>query len=424
MSKMNNAYKEVVIIGGGFAGVNLAKSLADEDGIHVTLVDKNNYNFFPPLLYQVATGFLEVSNITYPFRKMFARKKNIRFRMAELIEIDAEHNTVILNNGKLIYDYLVLATGTESNYFGIDNIKRSALTMKTIDDAVNIRNFFLLQAERATLQSDPVERAKLSNIVIAGGGPTGVELAGMIAQTRKKVQEAEYPELKGEHPAIYLVDALDVVLAPMSEKSQRYTKDTLINMGVNVMLGKQVKDYIHDAVIFSDGSSIPTKSLIWTAGVMARTFAGLPESSYGRGNRLRVDAYNAVIGLRNIYAIGDTCIQTTDPDFGNGHPQLAQVAIQQGKNLAANLKAMQSDAKTKPFSYNDKGSMAIIGRYKAVAEIPRPKFFFRGFLAWSAWLFVHLFSLVSFQNKIKTIHNWFISFLTNDQSMRIIERPK
>jgi len=415
--------KKIVIIGGGFAGVNLAEKLANKEGIHVTLVDKNNYNFFPPLLYQVATGFIEVSNITYPFRKLFAGKKNISFRMGSLEKIIPEDKRIILDNGQLQYDELVIATGTESNYFGIENIRKNGIPMKTIDDAVNLRNTILLKAELATRIEDPEERAKLTTIVIAGGGPTGVELAGMLSEIKKNVLSKEYPELASQQVTIYLVDAIDVVLGPMSKKSQQYTHDTLVKMGVKVMLGKQVKDYVDDMVFFADGTNIPTKLLIWTAGVAAKTFEGLPEESYGRGKRLLVNEFNQVTGLQNIYAIGDTCLQTTDKKFDKGHPQLAQVAIQQGKNLAKNFIAMQQNKKLTPFAYHDKGTMAIIGRSKAVAEIPKPKLFFKGFIAFVAWLFVHLISLINVRNKIKTLLNWTIAFFSKDQSMRVIVRP-
>ena len=415
--------KKIVIIGGGFAGVNLAEKLANKEGIHVTLVDKNNYNFFPPLLYQVATGFIEVSNITYPFRKLFAGKKNISFRMGSLEKIIPEDKRIILDNGQLQYDELVIATGTESNYFGIENIRKNGIPMKTIDDAVNLRNTILLKAELATRIEDPEERAKLTTIVIAGGGPTGVELAGMLSEIKKNVLSKEYPELASQQVTIYLVDAIDVVLGPMSKKSQQYTHDTLVKMGVKVMLGKQVKDYVDDMVFFADGTNIPTKLLIWTAGVAAKTFEGLPEESYGRGKRLLVNEFNQVTGLQNIYAIGDTCLQTTDKKFDKGHPQLAQVAIQQGKNLAKNFIAMQQNKKLTPFDYHDKGTMAIIGRSKAVAEIPKPKLFFKGFIAFVAWLFVHLISLINVRNKIKTLLNWTIAFFSKDQSMRVIVRP-
>jgi NADH dehydrogenase len=415
--------KEVLIIGGGFAGVNLAQKLANQQGVHVTLVDKNNYNFFPPLLYQVASGFLEVANITYPFRKLFAGKKNVNFRMASLQSIDTANSKVVLSNGEARYDYLVLATGTESNYFGIENIRKHGLTMKTIDDAVNIRNVILQKIEEATRSTDQKEIEQLTTIVIAGGGPTGVELAGVLAEMKKNIFKREYPELASQNVKVYLVDALPVVLAPMSEKSQKYTKEKLEEMGVTVVLNKQVKDYADNKVVFADGTSIETKLLIWTAGVAAKTFEGLPETVYAKGKRLKVDAYNKIEGTANIYAIGDTCLQTTDKAWPDGHPQLAQVAIQQGKNLARNIKAMTNNNDLKAFEYFDKGSMAIIGRNKAVAEIPKPSLKFTGFIAWMMWLFVHLFSLINFRNKMQTFFNWMITLFTKDQSMRIIVRP-
>lgn len=423
LNKVYTMNKKIVIIGGGFAGTNLAKKLADKEGFDITLVDQNNYNFFQPLLYQVATGFLEVSNITFPFRKLFAGKKNIRFRMAKLEAINHVNKTVTLDNGILSFDYLVLATGTVSNFFGMKNIENNSLPMKTISDAVYIRDFFLSQGEKATLVSDPHERKKLRTIVIAGGGPTGVELAGMLAETKKKLLQEEYQDLQGVDSEIYLIDAMDTLLSPMSKKSQQYTRQTLEEMGVKVLLDKQVKDYSNDAVEFADGSHLLTKQLIWTAGVTARKFEGIPDHCYGKGGRLIVDEYNMVIGIPNVFAVGDTCIQSTDAAFPNGHPQLAQVAIQQGENLASNFLLTAKGKDVNPFRYKDKGSMAIIGKSKAVAEIPKPKLFFKGFMAWISWLVVHLFSLMNFRNVIKTSLNWIMAFITNDQSLRIIERP-
>ena len=415
--------KQIVVIGGGFAGINLAKKLANVDDFHITLVDRNNYNFFPPLLYQVATGFLEVSNISYPFRKLFHHEKNIRFRMGELQKIISEENKVILSTGELIYDYLVLATGTESNYFGMENIRKAALPMKTVDDAIDMRNFLLMKMEEATITKDAEERKKLGTIVIAGGGPTGVEIAGMLAEMRTNILEKDYPELTGNNVDIYLVDGAPTLLAPMSRQAQKYTFETLVKMGVKVLLNKQVKDYVDDTVFFAGGESIQTKILLWTAGVTASVFDGLPKENYGRGRRLLVNEYNKVQGTQNIYAIGDTCLQTTDINFPQGHPQLAQPAIQQGKNLARNFKAMLKGKSLTPFSYSDKGSMAIIGRSKAAADIPKPELHIKGFIAWMMWLFVHLFSLINYRNRIKTMYNWTVAYFTKDQSLRMIIRP-
>ena len=415
---------EIVIIGGGFAGINLARRLANENGIHVTLVDKNNYNFFPPLLYQVATGFLEVSNIGYPFRKFLQGRKKVNFRLGELQMIMPEENKVLLSTGELMYDYLVLATGTESNYFGMENIRLNATPMKTVDDALNMRNTLLLRTEQATFTTDETERKKLTTIVIAGGGPTGVEIAGMLAEMRINILEKDYPELKTGQVKIYLVDGAPVLLAPMSRETQQYAFDALTKMGVEIKLNKLVKDYQNDTVIFGDGETIPTKLLLWTAGVTSKVFDGLPKECYGKGRRLLVDAYNKVQGLQNVYAIGDTCLQTTDQNWPQGHPQLAQVAIQQGKNLAGNFKAMQSGKSLTPFAYHDKGSMAIIGRSKAAADIPEPQLHIQGFVAWVMWLFVHLFSLINYRNRIKTMYNWTVAYFTKDQSLRMIIRPQ
>jgi NADH dehydrogenase len=416
--------KEIVIVGGGFAGINLARQLANEINIHITLVDRNNYNFFPPLLYQVATGFLEVSNISYPFRKLFQHRKNINFRMGELQKILPEENKVVLSSGELSYDYLVLATGTESNYFGMENIRKSAIPMKTVDDAIEMRNFLLQKTEEATKATEKREKQKLTTIVIAGGGPTGVEIAGMLAEMRKNILEKDYPELKGQKVSIYLVDGAPALLSTMSKDAQQYAYDTLVKMGVEVKLNKLVKDYIDDAVIFSDGETIPSKMLLWTAGVTSSIFHGIPEESYGRGRRLLVDEFNKVLGTRNIYAVGDTCLQTSDKNFPEGHPQLAQVAIQHGKNLAKNFTAMFKGRSLRPFAYLDKGSMAIIGRRKAAADIPKPNLRIKGFIAWIMWLFVHLFSLINYRNRIKTLYNWTVAYFTKDQSLRMIIRPK
>ena len=419
---MKENSKHVVVVGGGFAGINLAQQLYNNPHFSVTVVDQNNYNFFPPLLYQVATGFLEISNIAFPFRKLFQGKSNTSFRLGELQKIVPEEKKIILSTGDLSYDYLVLATGTETNFFGMENVKKHALPMKTVNDAVEMRNYLLQTAEKATVISDPGERRKFGSIVIAGGGPTGVEISGMLAEMKEYVFAKDYPELNISQIKIFLVDASPTLLSPMSKKSQNYTYDTLTKSGVTVKLDVSVKDYVDDTVILSNGEKIETKILIWAAGVTSRVFEGMPKESYGRGRRLLVDEYNKVKGVDAIYAIGDTCFQTTDENFPEGHPQLAQVAIQQGKRLAKNLVAQQKQKPMKPFAYNDKGSMAIIRRNKAVADLPKGVFF-RGFIAWAMWLFIHLLSLINYRNRIKTLYNWTASYFTRDQSLRMIIRP-
>ena len=415
---------KVVIIGGGFAGVNLANELADNKNFEVTLVDKNNYNFFPPLIYQVATAYLEPSSISYPFRKYFRGKDNIAFRMGEFIAVKASENIAVLHNGELEYDALVFATGAETNYFGMENVRKNAIPMKTLNDALEMRNKLLQRLEKATLHKNSRERRKYTNIVVAGGGPTGVEVSGMFAEMRNGVLRKEYPELTTSVSNIYLVDGGDALLAPMSEASQKDTHEALTKLGVIIKLNSRVTDFVDDVVYLSNGETIQSKNLIWAAGVSARVFEGLPTESYGRGKRMIVDEHNRVINTTNIYAIGDTCYQDSDAAFPQGHPQVAQVAIQQGKHLAKNLKKQINNVALVPFKYKDKGSMAIIGKNKAVVDLPKPKLHFKGFLAWLMWLFIHLLSLITFRNRLVTFWNWMVSYFSMDQPLRMIIRPE
>jgi NADH:ubiquinone reductase (H+-translocating) len=414
--------KKLVIIGGGFGGVNLALQLRNDPAFEITLVDKNNYNFFPPLIYQVATGFLENSNISYPFRKLFGKYSNIHFRLGELTGVNPGAHTIQLNNGMLDYDYLVLATGVRTNYFGMENIRRNAIPMKNVNDALIMRNTILQRFELATIHPDPAEKKKLLTIVVAGGGPTGVEVSGMLADLCVHGFPKDYPELNGSGYEIYLVDGSEHLLSSMSAASQKVTLNTLEKMGVKVKLKARVRDFMDDRVLLSSGESIETKNLIWTAGITAMEFTGIPESSYGRGKRLLADPYNKVIGLDDVYAIGDTSLQTHEPAYPEGHPQLAQVSIQQAKRLAANFKSLAAGKACNPFRYKDRGTMAIIGRNKAVADLPG-KIHFKGFIAWFLWLFVHLISLISYRNRVKTLYNWTVAYLNKDQSLRFIVRP-
>ena len=415
--------KRLVIIGGGFGGVNLALQLKNNPDFHITLVDKNNYNFFPPLIYQVATGFLENSNISYPFRKLFRKYSNIHFRLGELVRVDPAAHSIQLNNGICTYDYLVFATGAETNYFGMENIRNHAIPMKNVSDALEMRNILLKRIELATISSDPLERKKLLNVVVAGGGPTGVEVSGMLADLRKHSLPKDYPELRGTGAEIYLVDGGEHLLAPMSAASQNDTFDALKKAGVVIKLKTQVRDFVNDEVVLSTGEKIETKNLIWTAGVTAMAFDGIPAASYGRAKRMLADPFNKVIGIEDVYAIGDTSMQTHEKEYPNGHPQLAQVSIQQGKLLAANLKAIAEGRPLKPFKYKDLGTMAVIGRNRAVCDLPH-HIHFKGFIAWFLWLFVHLFSLIDYRNRIKTLFNWMVAYIYKDQSLRFIVRPR
>jgi NADH:ubiquinone reductase (H+-translocating) len=413
--------KHVIVIGGGFAGLNLVKRLAKDKKIRITLVDRNNYCFFPPMLYQVATGLLEPSNISYPFRKMLRKHPNISMRMAELLHILPDQNTVVLSNGELKYDHLVIASGVTTNYFGMKNIREGAIPMKTLSDALRLRNHLLEQIEKASEDVSDRERTKYLTIVIVGNGPTGVELAGMLADMQRDILYRDHPELKASAvlPHIVLADGNDRVLGAMSPQNSKYCLESLSGMAVDVRFGLVVKDYADGKVLFSNGEIIETKTLIWAAGIVGQRFEGLPADAFGPGSRIKVDPFNRVTGTDNIYAIGDACIQMHEANFPKGHPQMAQVGIQQGRNLADNLRAGED---SKPFWYTNKGSMAIIGRNRAVVDIPNGRHF-QGFIAWTMWLGVHLLSLWRPRNRIATLSNWVVAYFTRDQANRMIIRP-
>lgn len=414
--------KKVVVVGGGFAGIQFIKELGNVSRFQVTLVDVNNYNFFPPLIYQVSTGFMEPSAISYPFRKILRKYKNVNFRLGALEKVIPAENKIILSNGELDYDILVMATGTESNFFGNKNIEANSLPMKTISDALSLRNIILTRLDRATRLENHLERKKLLTFVIAGAGPTGVELSGILAEMQASIILEDYPELAPEDLGeIYLVDGQKSVLAVMSEKAQGYTTKKLKELGVIPIMDTLVKDFDGKTVFLSNGENIETKNLIWSAGVIAKTFEGFDEEDYGRGKRLKTNAFNQLLLHKNIFALGDCALIEGDADYPNGHPQLAQPALQQAKNLSKNL---QKNCKNwKEFKYTDKGSMAIIGRNKAVLDSPKQKYFLRGFLAWLIWIFVHLMSLVNFKNKLRTLYNWVGYYIVKDQSFRMIIKP-
>jgi len=419
---MEQYIKRVVIVGGGFAGVNLIKKLTNDPRFHITLVDKNNYHFFPPLLYQVSTAFIENSNISYPFRRMFQNKKNVRLHMGTLLKINAEENTIDTDSGTLEYDYLVIGVGTETNYFGMENVKKNALPMKTIKDALKLRDHLLLNMEKAVRATNKFEKSKYFNIVISGGGPTGVEIAGMLAEMVESIGAKDYPEITDRSVNIILIDAAPVLLGPMSKKSQEEATRVLTKLGVHIKLNTPVKEYIDGKVLLGNGETIATNSLIWTSGVTGCEVKGLLPEVIGRGRRIMVDQYNKVNNTENIFAIGDICLQTADKNFPNGHPQLAQVAIQQGDLLGENFKNIVENKPLKAFEYNNKGSMAIIAKYKAVVDLP--KGFFKGFFAWLVWLFIHLIPIAGFRNKFSLAFNWFWAFATNDPTLRLIIRTE
>lgn len=342
--------------------------------------------------------------------------------MGSLLRVHPENKTIETDTGNLSYDYLVLALGTESNFFGMENVKKCALPMKNIEEALYLRNHILLTLEEAARNKDIKEAEKLQNIVIAGGGPTGVELAGMLAEMGKYIAQKEYPEIKLGLSNLYLIDALPTLLSPMSQLAQKTAYEKLKELGVKILLNVSVKDYTDNKVILSDGSSIETETLIWTSGVIGKEIPGLPEEAIGKGRRILVDDYNKVTGTNNIYALGDICLMLSEEKYPKGHPQLAQVAIQQGVNLASNFKRIEDGKVLEQFRYNNKGSMAIISKYNAVVDLPKHSF--NGFIAWLTWLFIHIIPLVGFKNKIQLAMDWFRLFITNNPSIRLILFPK
>jgi len=414
--------KHIVIIGGGFAGINLVKNIARNKNFRITLVDRNNYHFFPPLIYQVATAFIEPSHISYPFRKLFARYNNVNYHMGSLINVNTETQHIETDTGEISYDYLVVALGTETNFFGLENVEKCALPMKTIHEALYLKNHLLMSLEKAARNKNLNRAERLQNIVIAGGGPTGVELAGMIAEMGAYIAEKEYPEIELNLSHLYLVDALPTLLSPMSDAAKKTAYENLKKLGVNILLNVSVKDYSDGNVILSDGKKIKTESLIWTSGVIGRKVPGIPETCIGKGRRLLVDEYNRVLGFENIFALGDICLHLSDKNFPKGHPQVAQVAIQQAKLAVKNIIRQEKKETLQPFIYNDKGSMAIISKYKAVVDLP--KFSYTGFFAWLTWLFIHIIPLTGFRNKIRLAFEWFRLFITNNPSIRMILQPK
>ncbi|MCR8666452.1 NAD(P)/FAD-dependent oxidoreductase [Aestuariibaculum sp. M13] len=412
----------IVVVGGGFAGLEFINHLGNSDRYQITLVDINNYNFFPPLIYQVSTGFMEPSAISYPYRKILRKKKSVRFRLGELSHVVPEENKIVLKNGVVHYDILVMATGTESNFFGNKNIEQHSLPMKTISDALSLRNTILTRLDRATRLTDKEECKKLLNFVIAGAGPTGVELSGILSEMKGSVILKDYPELhKDELGDIYLIDGTSAVLNVMSEKSQAYTHKKLEQFGVKIKLNTFVNDFKDETVYLSDGTEIQSRNLIWAAGVKAKTFEGFAPESFGRGGRLKANSFNLVEGYNNIYALGDSALITSDEDYPNGHPQLAQPALQQARNLAKNFIRNKKD--WKPFTYHDKGSLAIIGRNKAVMDFPKQKSSLSGFFAWFIWIFVHIMGLVNFKNRLRTFFDWIGYYIFKDQSFRMIIKP-
>lgn len=412
--------KRILIIGGGFAGLALARNLA-KSNFQVVLIDKNNYYQFQPLFYQVATAGLEPSAIAFPFRKVFQSQKNVHIRVAEVVKINTTNNEIETSIGNVTYDYLVIAIGTDTNYFGMENMKKFALPMKSVSDALFIRNKLLQNFENALATTDQNEREGLLNMVIVGGGPTGVEVAGSLAEMKTHILPKDYPELDFKQMQIHLLEASAKVLNVMSEEASLHSKLFLEKLGVQVSLNTTVNDYDGTYVYLGSGEKIRTTTLIWAAGVTGNKIAGLNPEVIGRGNRLKVDRYSKVIGYENIFAIGDIAFMTEEK-YPNGHPQLAQPAMQQANLLAKNFRRQSRSLVIQPFSYTNLGSMATIGRDLAVADLPFMKL--NGFIAWLIWMFVHLMGILGVKNKVFIFINWCWSYFTYDQSLRLMIKPK
>ncbi len=406
----------IVIVGGGFAGLKLAQSL-DQQLFQVVLVDKNNYHQFPPLIYQVASSGLEPSSIVFPFRSVFHKRRNFHFRLAQLERVDTQARQIMTTIGAIDYDYLVLSCGATTNFFGNEEIARHAMPMKSLYESINLRNALLQKLERAVYVSEE-ERDELLNIVVVGAGPTGVEISGALAEMKRYVVPKDYPDLNTESMRITLLDASTRVLSAMSEHSSEVAINGLKELGVEVRTGAMVSSYDGRRLTLQNGEVIRSRCVIWVSGVIANLVEGLPAECMGRGRRIQVDEHNHVVGQEGIYALGDQCIMTTDPAYPNGHPQMAQVALQQATLLAANLKRIMQGRQPQPFAYRDLGSMATIGRNCAVAEIRGMKW--GGFTAWVLWLVVHLRSILSVRNKVIVLLNWIWNYFTYDRSLRII----
>jgi NADH:ubiquinone reductase (H+-translocating) len=412
-------YPRVVIIGGGFAGINLAKKLKDAP-VDIFMFDRHNYHTFQPLLYQVATGALEVETIAFPIRRIFQKQENFTFRIAEVLKIIPENNTIETSIGQFSYDFLVIATGATTNFFGNKQLEHYTMDMKTVPQALNLRSMILQNLEKALLATDPDEKDDWMRFVIVGGGPTGVELAGALAEFKNHILEKDYPTLDKNLMSVYLVESKPRVLGVMSEEASAKAKKYLEDMGVIIYNGVRVNAYDGETLEINNGQILKTKNVLWAAGVIGDVPEGIPKECLVNNKRIATDDINRVKGFQNIFAIGDIA-NVTAPDLPYGHPGVAQVAIQQGKHLAYNLEAIIKGLPAKPFTYNDKGSLATIGRNKAVADLGKIKL--QGFFAWIIWSVVHLFSLLGFKNRTFVFMTWIGKYFTYNSSTRLIIRP-
>lgn len=406
--------EKIIVVGGGFAGLQFARKLNNKDGQKVMMIDKVNHHMFQPLFYQVACGRIEPSNISFPFRKIFQRSRNVQFRMTEVKEVIPAENKIICEDGVFTYDKLVIATGCKTNFFG--NAKMEALTygMKNTQQAISIRNNVLLTFEKLIIEKKRTDDGNW-NIVIVGSGPTGVELAGAFSEMKKNILPRDYPHMNFDDLKIILISATEQPLANMSEEAQVKSEEYLKDLDVHFMKGERVTDYDGDRVFLADGSTIPSNNVIWAAGVTGNILSGFEEKEMSR-NRYIVDRHNKLEGFDNIYAIGDIAYMETSK-YPKGHPQVANVAIHQAKNLADNFLKKPGE-KWEDYEYNDLGSMATIGKHRAVVDLP--KFKFQGLFAWYFWMFLHLMLILSVRNKLAIFFNWMWSYFNKDSSLRLI----
>ena len=420
MNIPNTSQKRVVIIGAGFAGLSIAKGLKNK-GLQVVLIDKHNYHNFQPLMYQVATGGLEAGSIAYPIRKVIQGYKNFYFRMTSVKEIDTKNQKIISEIGDLQYDFLILATGSKTNFFGNKEIERNAMSMKTIPQSLNIRSLILENFEQAVLATDEAEKNCLINFVLVGAGPTGVELAGALAEMKKAILQKDYPDLDISKMQINLVQSGDRILNTMSEASSADAQKFLENLGVKIWKNVRVTNYDGKTITTNSALSFDTSTVIWTAGVQGAAIAGInSEALIKNVERIRVNHFNQVQGYETIFAIGDIASMETEL-YPQGHPMMAQPALQQGALLSKNLVRLINNKAMEPFEYNDKGSMATIGRNLAVVDLP--KYHFSGIFAWFVWMLVHLYSLIGFKNKAVVFLNWVYNYIKFDREGRLIIRP-
>ncbi len=413
-------FPKVVIVGAGFAGLKLARKLIKSD-FQVILLDKNNYHQFQPLFYQVATAGLEPSAISFPLRKIFHHSTNVIFRMAEVKHFDADQKRLVTDIGHIDYDYLVLAMGGDTNYFGSKSIEYYAAPMKTISEALYIRNKVISNYERA-INIEKVENRKyLMNVIIVGGGPTGVELAGAMAELRNNVLPKDYPELSFSNMKVVLIEGGSELLGTMSPEAKSHALKYLQDLGVEVMLNAIVKDYDGQIVTLNDDVFLETKTLLWAAGIKPNRIEGLSPDHFAPNGRIYVDSHSQIINCSGVYALGDVSL-LVEEKYPKGHPQVAQVAMQQAANLALNFKALQNGKPLKPFQYKDLGSMATVGKRRAVVDLPFLKF--QGLLAWLTWLFVHLMAILGVKNRLFVFLNWSWNYLSFDPSLRLLIKPK